>query len=89
MSGESKVYAAIQPGPCTLTAIPNEQVVCLSIAGDSSSGHCASVPGQAPVVIYYFYRPSATYVLKAQGCASTITPPYTLCQNFGPTQTTL
>jgi hypothetical protein len=89
VSGESKVLAAMHPGPCTLAAVPNSQVVCLSIAGDGSPGQCASVAGQEPAVIYYFYRPGATYVVKAQGCVNTITPPYTLCQNFGPSQTTL
>lgn len=90
VSGVSKVLVTMHPGPCTLAgAVPNTQVVCLSIAGDGSPGHCASKPGQDPVIIYYFYRPGATYVVKAQGCVNTTTPPYTLCQNFGPTQTTL
>ena len=89
VSGVSQVLVTMHPGPCTIRAVPNSQVVCLSIAGDGSPGHCASVNGQNPVLSYYAYRPGATYVVKAQGCVNTITPPYTLCQNFGPSQTTL
>ncbi len=89
VSGESKVLVTMHPGPCTTAAVPNSQVVCVSVAGDGSPGHCAYKSGQETVRMYYFYRPGATYVVKAQGCADSITPPYTLCQNFGPTQTTL
>jgi hypothetical protein len=88
-SGRSAVLVTMRPGPCTIEAVPNSMVVCLSIAGDGSPGHCAAEAGQQPVRMYYFYRPGATYVVKGQGCASTFTPPYILCQNFGPTQTTL
>lgn len=89
VNGTSVVLTTMHPGPCTIQAVPNSQVVCLSIAGDGSPGQCASKAGQEPVLIYYAYRPGATYVVKAQGCVNTITPPYTLCQNFGPSQTTL
>lgn len=89
VNGTNVVLATMHPGPCTIQAVPNSQVVCLSIAGDGSPGHCASVNGQEPVLSYYAYRPGATYVVKAQGCVNTITPPYTLCQNFGPSQITL
>lgn len=89
VNGVSEVSAAMHPGSCTIDANPSSEVVCLSIQGDGSSGQCKYKAGQEPVVISYAYRPGATYVLKAQGCVSTITPPYTLCQNFGPSQTTL
>ncbi|ORB00223.1 hypothetical protein BST30_23120 [Mycobacterium mantenii] len=89
VSGLSVVSATLRPGPCTIHASPNLSVVCLSVAGGGSQGECASKNGQNPAEVRYPYQPGTTYVVKAQGCASTFQPPYTLCQNFGPTQTTL
>jgi len=89
VSGLSLVSATLRPGPCTMHAVPNLSVVCLSVAGGGSQGECVSKSGQAPAEVRYPYQPGSTYVLRAQGCASTFQPPYTLCQDFGPSQTTL
>lgn len=89
VSGLSVVVATLRPGPCTMHAQPNSSVVCLSVAGQGSPGECASKNGQNPAEVRYPYQPGTTYVVKAQGCVSTFQPPYTLCQDFGPTQTTL
>ena len=89
VSGLSLVSATLRPGPCTMHAVPNVSVVCLSVAGGGSQGECASKNGQDPAEVRYPYQPGSTYVVRAQGCASTFEPPYTLCQNFGPSQTTL
>jgi hypothetical protein len=89
VSGLSVVVATLRPGPCTIHAQPNLSVVCLSVAGQGSPGECASQNGQNPAEVRYPYQPGTTYVVKAQGCVSTFQPPYTLCQDFGPTQTTL
>jgi hypothetical protein len=89
ISGLSLVSATMRPGPCTIHASPNLSVVCLSVAGSGSQGECASKNGQDPAEVRYPYQPGATYVLRGQGCASTFVPPYTLCQDFGPSQITL
>jgi hypothetical protein len=89
ISGLSLVSATMRPGPCTIHATPNLSVVCLSVVGSGTQGECASKNGQDPAEVRYPYQPGATYVLRGQGCASTIVPPYTLCQDFGPTQITL
>ncbi len=70
-------------------ASPNLSVVCLSMQGDDSSGQCAHENSADPAVIYYTYRPGATYVLTGQGCANLFVPPYTICQDFGPSRYTL
>jgi hypothetical protein len=89
VAGLSLVSATMRPGPCTIHATPNLSVVCLSAAGSGTQGECASKNGQDPAEVRYPYQPGATYVLRGQGCASTFVPPYTLCQDFGPTQITL
>src|ERR1700734_2421473 len=89
ISGLSLVSATMRPGPCTIHATPNLSVVCLSVAGSGNQGECASKNGQDPAEVRYPYQPGATYVLRGQGCASTFVPPYTLCQDFGPTQIAL
>jgi hypothetical protein len=89
ISGLSLVSATMRPGPCTIHATPNLSVVCLSVVGSGTQGECASKNGQDPAEVRYPYQPGATYVLRGQGCASTFVPPYTLCQDFGPTQITL
>jgi hypothetical protein len=89
ISGLSLVSATMRPGPCTIHATPNVSVVCLSVVGSGTQGECASKNGQDPAEVRYPYQPGATYVLRGQGCASTFVPPYTLCQDFGPTQSTL
>jgi hypothetical protein len=89
ISGLSLVSATMRPGPCTIHATPNLSVVCLSVASSGSQGECASKNGQDPAEVRYPYQPGATYVVRGQGCASTFVPPYTLCQDFGPSQITL
>jgi hypothetical protein len=89
LSGMSLVSATMRPGPCTMHATPNMSVVCLSVVGSGTQGECGSKNGQDPAEVRYPYQPGATYILKGQGCASLFVPPYTLCQDFGPTQITL
>jgi hypothetical protein len=89
ISGLSLVVATLRPGSCTLHANPNSSVVCLSVAGSGSQGECASKNGADPAEVRYPYQPGSTYVVRGQGCASTFEPPYSLCQDFGPSQTTL
>lgn len=87
VSGLSLVSATLGPGPCTMHASPNSSTVCLSVAG--SQGECSSKNGPDLAVARYPYQPGTTYVVRAEGCASLFVPPYTMCQNFGPTQFTL
>lgn len=89
ISGVSFATATVKPGPCTMHASPNYSMVCLSMQGEDSSGQCASKSGGRPAVVYYAYRPGATYVVTGQGCASTFAPPYTMCQDLGPSHFTL
>ena len=89
LSGMSLVSATMRPGPCTMHATPNMSVVCLSVAGSGTQGECGSKNGQDPAEVRYPYQAGATYILRGQGCASLFVPPYTLCQDFGPTQITL
>jgi hypothetical protein len=89
INGLSLVVATLRPGPCTIRARPNLSVVCLSVAGAGSQGECASKSGADPAEVRYPYQPGSTYVVRAQGCASTFEPPYTLCQDYGPSQITL
>ncbi len=98
VSSTRMVMATVKAGPCTMDAIPNESVVCLSIQGDNSGGQCNHRAGSDPALIYYPYRPGATYVVTGQGCADvfenpvthSITGPVTkLCQSIGPTSFTL
>jgi hypothetical protein len=92
------VLATVKPGPCTMDAIPNESVVCLSIQGEDSQGECAHRAGADPALVYYPYRPGATYIVTGQGCAdvvedpvnhSTTGPVTKLCKAIGPTSFTL
>lgn len=98
VSSTSMVLATVKPGPCTMDAVTNESVVCLSIQGENSSGECGHIAGSSPASIYYPYRPGATYVVTGQGCAdvfedpvshSTTGPVKKLCQSIGPTAFTL
>ena len=89
ISGVSFASATVQPGPCTMHASPNFSSVCLSLKGEGSSEQCASKTGTDPAVVYHAYRPGAAYTVTGQGCASTFAPPYTVCQNIGPSQVTL
>jgi hypothetical protein len=89
ISGLSLVVATLRPGSCTMHANPNSSVVCLSVAGTGSQGECASKNGADPAEVRFPYQPGSTYVVRAQGCASTFVPPYTLCQDYGPSQFSL
>jgi hypothetical protein len=92
------VLATLKPGPCTMDAVPNDSVVCLSIKGDDAPEQCSHKAGSATALIYYPYRPGAAYVVTGQGCAdlyedpvshSTTGPVHKICQSFGPTSFTL
>lgn len=89
ISGVSFASATVRPGACTMHASPNFSSVCMSLKGEDSPGLCASTSGTDPAVVYHAYRPGATYTVTGQGCASTFAPPYTVCQNIGPSQATL
>jgi hypothetical protein len=85
----SMVLATMRPGPCTIHAQATMSEVCLSIQGEDTAGQCTSRNGKEPVLAYYPYRPGSTYVVKGLGCASSIDPPYTMCQDFGPSRASL
>ena len=98
VSSTHMVLASVKPGPCTMDALPNESVVCLSIQGENSGGQCTHKAGTDPALIYYPYRPGATYVVTGQGCAdlfenpvnhSTTGPVTKICQTIGPTSFSL
>jgi hypothetical protein len=89
VSGVNFVFATMAPGPCTIEANPNSSVVCVSVEGSDSTGECAHTNGPSPAVLYYAYRPGATYVVKGQGCSSVNVPPYTICQDFPASRITL
>jgi hypothetical protein len=89
ISGVNFVMATMNPGECTMHANPSSSVVCLAVEGDDTSGQCAQRTGPVTAVIYYSYRPGATYVVKGSGCANIITAPYTLCQDFPASRITL
>lgn len=89
VSGVNYVFATMRPGPCTLEANPYQSTVCLSIEGEESNGQCTTKSGPDPAVLYFTYRPGATYIEKGQGCAGLTRPPYTLCQDFPASRYTL
>ncbi len=87
VSGANMVLATMELGPCTMEAFANFSVVCLSIERDDSAGQCAS--GGSTTRLYYAYRQGATYIVKGQGCASVLQPPYTICQDFAASRVAL
>lgn len=89
ISGVRFATATMEPGVCELEVLPNSSVVCLSIEGEDSAGQCASNSGRRPAILHYTYKQGATYVVKGQGCADIFKPPYTICQNYGPSRVTL
>jgi len=98
VSSASMVLATVKAGPCTLDAVPNDSVVCLSIKGEDSQSQCGHRAGSYPALIYLPYRPGATYIVTGQGCADVFEDPVThsttgpvkkLCQAIGPTAFTL
>lgn len=94
VSGVNYVTATVHTGSCTLNASTNS-TVCLSVEGDDSAGQCATAYHPASTVVYYPYRPGATYVVKGQGCADIMqgshspATPTTVCQDIAPTRATL
>jgi hypothetical protein len=93
-SGVSQVMASVHAGACTLHA-HTESTVCLSIVGDDSAGQCGSGYDILAAVVYYPYRPGATYIVKGQGCADVLqgsaspATPSTICQDIAPSRVTL
>ncbi len=94
VSGVSSVMASVHAGTCTLNA-HTSATVCLSIEGTDSAGQCGSGYDPTPAVVYYPYRPGATYVVKGQGCADILegsnspATPSTVCQDIASTRVTL
>jgi hypothetical protein len=94
LSGVNSVMASVHTGSCTLHA-HTESTVCLSFEGDDSAGQCGWGNDPLPAVVYYPYRPGATYVVKGHGCADimegTASPasPTTVCQDIAPTRVTM
>jgi hypothetical protein len=82
LSGVKYVTASVEPGRCQLEAQLNYSTVCLSLGGEDSPGQCASLNRPVPAVVYYTYRPRATYLVNGQGCADSYQPPQTVCQDF-------
>jgi hypothetical protein len=98
VSSTRMVLATVKPGPCTMDGIPNESVVCLSVKGENSQGQCGNKAGPDPALVYYPYRPGATYVVTGQGCVDvfedpvmhmTTGPVEKVCQSIGPSSFTL
>jgi hypothetical protein len=94
ISGVNSVVASVRTASCTMNA-HTEATVCLSIDGDDSAGQCGWESGYHPAVVYYPYRPGATYVVKGQGCADILegthspAQPKTVCQDIAATRVTL
>ncbi len=94
ISGVSYVTATVHAGSCTLHAHV-EATVCLSVEGDDSAGQCGWGYDPNPAVVYYPYRPGATYVVKGQGCTDVMegsnspASPTTICQDIAPSRVTL
>ena len=94
VSGVNYVTAVVHAGSCTLHA-HTESTVCLSVDGDDSAGLCESGYDPLPAVVYYPYRPGATYVVKGQGCSDTLegsqspATPATVCQDISPSRVRL
>ena len=94
VSGVDLVTASLQTGACTLHGQPS-LTVCLSVDGGDSAGQCTRGFDPSSAVVYYPYRPGATYVVRGQGCtdimqgsASPATPT-TVCQDIPPSRVTL
>jgi hypothetical protein len=94
-SGVNQVMASVHAGVCTLNA-HTQTTVCLSIVGDDdSAGQCGTGYDPTPAVVYYAYRPGATYTVKGQGCADVLegsnspATPSTVCQDIAPSRVTL
>ena len=86
--------ASVHAGTCTLNAHVGA-TVCLSVEGSESAGQCGSGYDPQPAVVYYPYRPGATYVVKGQGCTDILqgtqspASPSTVCHDIAPSRVTL
>jgi hypothetical protein len=89
MPGANYVTATVKAASCPLEANPNFASVCISVDGDDAPDHCVSDNIGNPATVNFPYRPGRTYVVKGQGCASMFAPPYTVCQNLGPSRMVL
>jgi hypothetical protein len=93
-SGVNQVMATVHAGTCTMHAHVTA-TVCLSVVGDDSAGQCGTGLDPQPGVVYYPYRPGATYIVKGQGCVDILegsdspATPSTACQDIAPTRVTL
>jgi hypothetical protein len=94
VSGVNSVMASAHAGVCTLNA-HIESTICLNIEGTDSAGQCGTGYDLTPAVVYYQYRPGATYIVKGQGCADIMegshspAQPSTVCQDIAATRVTL
>lgn len=94
LSGVNSVMAGLHAGTCTLHA-HTAATVCLSIQGDDSAGQCQTGYDLTSPVVYYPYRPGATYIVKGKGCADVLqgsqspATPSTVCQDLAATPVTL
>ncbi|BDB44321.1 MULTISPECIES: hypothetical protein [Mycobacterium] len=94
VSGVNYVTASVTVGTCTLH-VHTEATVCLSVDGGDSAGQCGWGSEPLPAVVYYPYRPGATYVVKGHGCTDVLqgsnspASPTTVCQDIAPTRVTL
>ncbi|CQD18157.1 hypothetical protein BN1232_04132 [Mycobacterium lentiflavum] len=93
-SGVNQVMASLHAGACTLHA-HTESTVCLSVVGDESAGQCGNGYDITAAVVYYPYRPGATYIVKGMGCTDILegtdspATPTTVCQDIAPSRVTL
>jgi hypothetical protein len=94
VAGTNYVTATVHAGSCTAHAHV-ESIVCLSIEGDDSAGQCEWGYDPNVAVVYYAYRPGATYLVKGQGCTDVLegsdspAMPTTVCQDIGTSRVTL
>lgn len=94
ISGVNYVTAVVRAGSCTLHA-HSEATVCLSVDGDDTAGQCGWGYDPQPAVVYYPYRPGATYVVNGKGCTDTLegsqspATPATICHDISSSRVTL
>jgi len=87
VSGVNYVTASVHAGSCTLHAHV-DTTVCLSVDGGDSAGQCGWGYDPNAAVVYYPYRPGATYVVTGKGCTDILegsaspATPSTTCQDI-------
>ncbi|OBF11421.1 hypothetical protein A5727_20810 [Mycobacterium sp. ACS4331] len=90
VSGTAMVNASLTPSGCTGSAEPNATQVCVSVAGSSTAGKCAELPGYGTAQVYLSpYVPGQTYTVRGRGCANQAQPPLYFCSTLGPKSATL